>query len=232
MKTNTIILSLTIGFVVLTSLITCSNYQIKFLKNQSINQNLLSHNTHYEDIGLSLNGKSLVLYNVTHPQYTPFEVRRVLITNTLSTFLLKLQGIHGSLMSYFSKHTPFSITEKILDYDPSHNLLNQPLITFATLGYDTLDGDIIIAAEKTEHNQIICTITFQENGQTKARFESKPKAFPQQRQLSEILMTQSIPMYIKYLDSEIKKKLDTYTLSKGITTQWQELPIPFSLLQK
>ena len=232
MKTNTIILSLTLGFVVLTSLMTCSAYRPRHLQDQFAHENLLSSDVHYQDTGLSLNGQSLVLYNVTHPQYSSFKVQRVQLTHTPSKFQLALHGLNGSLITHFQEHTPFSVTDKIWDYDPSKDLLNQAMITLAILGYDLLNIDLSITATKITPVQISCDIVMHEQGQLKARFTSKFKPSHPQQTIWHNLRQQTIPMSIAYLDPELKKRLDAYTLSKQSPFLTEEHPVPFSFLQK
>ena len=232
MKINTIILSLTLSFVALTSLVTCSNYRIQSLRNRFTQENLFSPNIQYQDVGLSLNGNSLVLYNVTHAQYVGFNVRRLQLENTHSNFRLILKGLQGSLISYFQEKTPFSIEDKVFDYNPGKDLLNQPLLTLAILGYDILNADVYISVTKTTPNQITCDITFKEQGIIKAHFSAKFKPTASYKTMWDNLKQQPIPVRPTYLDPELKQRLDAYTSSKQLPFITEESLLNFSLLQK
>lgn len=232
MKTNTIILSLTLGFVALTGLMTCSTYRVQHLQNQFTKENFLSSDVQYDDVGLSLNGQSLVLYHVIHSQFSSFMTQRIQLTNTPNKFQLILKGLNGSTIAHFQQHTPFSVTDKILDYDPNKDLLNQPLITLAILGYDQVNMDIAVSAKKITPTQISCDIILRDQGRLKAHFTSKFKPQHPQQTVWHNLKQQTIPMSIAYLDPELKERLDAYTSSKQLPFLTEEHFLPFSFLQK
>ncbi len=231
MKTNTLILSLTLVFTALTGLITCSTHRVQKLHKQFLDENLISSAIHYNDIGLSLDGQSLVLYHVTHPNYSTFLTQRVQISHTTNQFKIAIRGLNGSIISHFQEHTPFSITDKIFNYNPNTDLLNQPLISLAILGLDSIHIDASIIAKKISASQISCDIFVQDKGHLIAHFTSRIKATPS-LSLYENIKKESIPMTISYLDSELKQRLDAYTFSKQLPFVMEKQSIPFSLLQK
>ena len=232
MKINTIILSLTLSFVTLTSLITCSNYRLQKLKTELTHENLLSSDIHYKDIGLSFNGNSLVLYNVSHSKYSTLTARRMQLENTPSQFRLILTGVHGSLTSYFQHYAPLSVEEKIFDYNPNKDLLENPLLTLAILGYDILNVDIHISAIQKGPNQIVYDLIVQEQGHVKARFSAKLKPIPSSKTMWDNLKQQPVLIYLTYLDPKLKQRLDAYTSSKQLPFITEKNPFAFSLLQK
>lgn len=226
MKTNTAILTITLTLLILTGMATGSLFRVKTLQTQFSKEALLSKQLNYSDIGLSLTGKALVLYNVSHLAYPSFTVRRIQIMNTSNTFNLSLKGIHGSLTKLFQQTEPYGFKHQILAFSPSEHLLKKPFISLAVLGYDLLDADVSFSATSSA-NQIICDLTFKDHGKVKAQFSAKLPLKKAQLSIWENLKDASIPFYMTYLDAELKEKLDNYALSKGLPFITQD-PLYFS----
>ncbi|MBQ3695520.1 MAG: hypothetical protein II938_00920 [Alphaproteobacteria bacterium] len=229
MKNNYVILAITFSFLLLSGLMTCSITRVHNLRTRFFKEHLLSEKLAYTDTGLTLNGRSLVLYNVTHKEYPTFTIQRLQATNDDTQFQLNLQNIHGKLIAFFQKTDPYSFKRDIVNFSPQKEALHSPLVMLAALGYDDINCDVQISAKQIASNQLQFDLIFKELGQTKARFTTTIPTEQSSLSIWEKLKGKEIPLKITYLASDIKDKLDNYTHSKGLPpiSQGQQILLPF-----
>ena len=232
MKINTIILTTTLMTVLGTGLMTCSTFRQKHLREQMLAQNVLSSQLTYKDAGLNLTGQALVLYNVTHPEYPGIKIRRLKIINQPNFFSVDLQGINGSLIGLLQTKMPYAFKGRISDYSPVDDFLKAPLITLSVLGYDILNADISLSATLTAPNQISVDLTFKQNNQPQMHFISKFTPPQIGGSVFQNLTTKPFPLYLTMIQSELKQRLDDYSLSKNLPFLTEDHQLAFPFLQK
>ena len=229
MRTNTIILTMTLGLLTLTAFVTYTTLRNKYLREQLSQQHLLPPQVSYQDSGITLTGKGLVLYNVSHSAYPTLSVHQLQITNTFNNLTLNLNGLHGELISFFQKSEPYAFKRQILSYSPEEELLQHPLLSLVALGYNHLDFDILLSAKRPTPNQIKVDLSIKDIDGTKAQFTANILQQNSNLSIWENLNGQVLPFQITYLHPTIKQRFDEYTNSKGLAqiTEGQQVLLPF-----
>ena len=183
----------------------------------------------YKDRAISLDGNSLVLHNVSHPEYPGLTIRRLQVSDNATQFKFLVTDAQGSLIHFFQQTNPHAFKNKLLGYSLPNDLLQKPFISLAICGYDTLNTDISLIAERSSHNQVVVDLIFKNKGKLQAHFTSQFAPQQVRTTIGEYLQNQTISMRPVYLNTTLLQCFLNYTHSKDQPLTISGHAFPFRL---
>ena len=162
--------------------------------------------------GLNFKGDALVFYHAQHPLFPDFTIQRMKVRDNFHQFDLELRGINGFVLPHLRRQVDFE--EKLWNYEPQKDLLNNLMMTLGLMGYDRISFDLSFNAKLNAPNQLFAQLNVVIDGKPKMRFVTKVTPPLEHQTLWTNLKHQPIKMQLDYIDPEWKDKLDHYTQSK------------------
>lgn len=191
------------------------------------NSPLPLHKIQATDKSISLDGQSLVFYNVQSSEYPEFHARRIQIQDSPAVFRLRLNGLTGSVLSHLKQLPSGQIQYDLNQYNLQQDFLKQPLLTLGILGYDNILFDVSARIKQTAPNQILLDFMFIEKGRIKLHLQGKFNPNQAADSVLYAVKGRTIPFQILFLDPKWKQQLDTYALTKNSEFLVDTVPISF-----
>lgn len=203
---------------------------------QTLNEQLTAEGLLNQDISAhtktsTLDGSSLILYDVTHTNYPHLKIKRVQIQNNNTHLTVALRGLSGHLSDYFHQTQLRSFRKQLSLYNPATDLLSHLFTTLAVLGETDLDLDILLKGIKTAPNQFIVDIIIYKQNQKKIHLFTKLTPKYPNASVYQNLKGQKLSFTLKYMDTTWKQRVDDYCLSKNIPFVTEATNFEFSFIK-
>ena len=220
-----------LGFIVILIILGSSWYTHKrhVLQNNLDSCRLPLQNIVAKTQGISLDGQSLVFYDVRHRDWPDFFVRRVQIQNSPGNFVVQLKGIRANLLDHFKRQPSGQFQYDLQNYEPQKNLLSKALLSLAVLGYDKVYLDIAASVTQTAPNQISLELKVYEQGNLKLHLNGKTSAANDTDHVVLAVENKDVSYHILYIDPKWKELFDIYTLSKDLPFLTEYVPYTIHL---
>ena len=203
---------------------------------QTLNAQLTAEGLLSQDISArtktsTLDGSSLILYDLTQMDYPHLQVKRAQLQNNDTNLTVKLRGLSGNLFDYFHQTQLRSFRKQLHLYNPTTDLLNNLLMTLAILGEDSLDLDLLVQGIKTAPNQITLDFILYKQNQKKMHLTAKLTPKYPNASLYQNLKGQKLSFTLKHMDTTWKQRVDDYCLSKNLPFVTEATNFEFNCLK-